>query len=609
MTDEQIELLLTVDDFAAMPSGTLQDSIWAPGNENKQYAPIKTPTAAPSGHNNETVPSGVSASQSKTSKVPLGDVCSPNKIADVLVGWKNSTRVTVATAGKQQPPAPTNDLSSVAPHLRVTGQETPLNLPPHLQPVNQSTRFNGPPQLSNLENTEDRQIPQNQAKLSSNSITVRHNETMSIPCTSGNAGPSGILQQTQHLSPSKQNEISQQSAVLPIRSSFTINGSQEDAFMSFLNNKVAAQAKTKELASRAQEVSSKFTSESTSQNKFQTSQSQSALGVTWHSHSVSRHEDFTTFLSRKEKESLSKGRRYHAASTNPAHKEAVRQPEQRTQPSTLDHEKSAGGSRVDTSTTLNRGHLMALPRNNMAIQSSKTPWAAPHQPYSSQGAFKVPRSSLEPSSTAMAKVLGQSKTSAEKAIVNQNNGNSNDIFPTSSVGWDDPSLLKLGQMHKAGELHKAIVDEFMGSVLTHSNTLPLTEGSLAISTGLAPRVESEDSLYGQVSDEGIRGKKKENVRATQGIPATEELLDFQNKWMPPPCNWEVDRPIFDISFMPKYIREDWAPGIPCGPSVTVDISAEGFRLGKLPVNGKYLGEEVIQPDSIPGEFAHHPHLI
>jgi hypothetical protein len=534
-----------------------------------------------------------------------------SKSADVLVGWKNPTRVTVATAGKQQSPAPTKDLSSVAPHLRVTGQETTLNLPSHLQPVNQSTRFNGPPQLSNLENTEDRQIPQNQAKLSSTSVSVRYNETMNIPCTSGNAGPSGILQSTQHLSRSKQNEISQQSAVLPVRSSFTINGSQEDAFMSFLNNKVAAQAKTKELTSRAQEVSSKSIAESTSQNKLHISQSQSALGVTRHPHFVGRGEDFTTFLLRKENESLTKGRRYHAASTNQAHKEALQQPEQQTQPSTLDHEKSAGGNRVDTSTSLNRGHLMALPRNNMATQSSKTPWDAPHQPHSSQGAFKVPRSSLEPSSTAMAKVLGQSKTSAEKAIVNQNNGNFNDIFPTSSLGWDDSSLQNLGQMHKAGELHKAILDEIMGSVLTNSNTLPsLTEESLAISTGLAPRVEPEDSLYGKVSDEGIRGKKKkENVRATQGIPATEELLDFQNKWMPPPCNWEVDRPIFDNSFLPKYIREDWAPGIPCGPSVTVDISAEGFRLGKLPVNGKFLGEEVIQPDSIPGKLAHHPRLI
>ena len=93
---------------------------------------------------------------------------------------------------------------------------------------------------------------------------------------------------------------------------------------------------------------------------------------------------------------------------------------------------------------------------------------------------------------------------------------------------------------------------------------------------------------------------KEAIRATQGLDASNQLLDWDKKrWAPPPCDWENDRARFDDSFIPDYIRE-WRADIPCGPSIQVDITADEFLNGKAPVSNDSLINPIEQPGSIPG---------
>jgi hypothetical protein len=219
-------------------------------------------------------------------------------------------------------------------------------------------------------------------------------------------------------------------------------------------------------------------------------------------------------------------------------------------------------------------------------------------PYINQASPSVTRGDLGVApSAAAAGNWQQGHTTTGNAGATQNKGNSNKAAVQAPHTWDDTRLLDVK------EIHKALVSEIMAYAPPNPNAARLTEESLVKNSGWAPRVRSEDSFCGKVSDSGVE-KQKEKVRAEQGIPAAKELLDWDNTWLSPAADWG-ERYVLDLSFMPNYIREDWAPFVPSGPAVTVDTTAQGFRLGKLPVNGNILGDEVIQPDSIPGEFVHY----
>jgi hypothetical protein len=133
-----------------------------------------------------------------------------------------------------------------------------------------------------------------------------------------------------------------------------------------------------------------------------------------------------------------------------------------------------------------------------------------------------------------------------------------------------------------------------------ANIPPLTQDALVTTTGFLPRDHSLN-FEDQISDDGIFVQNsKEAIRATQGLDASNQLLDWDKKrWAPPPCDWENDRARFDDSFIPDYIRE-WRADIPCGPSIQVDITADEFLNGKAPVSNDSLINPIEQPDSIPG---------
>lgn len=47
-----------------------------------------------------------------------------------------------------------------------------------------------------------------------------------------------------------------------------------------------------------------------------------------------------------------------------------------------------------------------------------------------------------------------------------------------------------------------------------------------------------------ITNSRLRSDKKESIRGTQGQDAKLELLDWENKWLPPPVVWE-DRGDYD----------------------------------------------------------------
>ncbi|EPE36122.1 Acyl-CoA N-acyltransferases (Nat) [Glarea lozoyensis ATCC 20868] len=88
----------------------------------------------------------------------------------------------------------------------------------------------------------------------------------------------------------------------------------------------------------------------------------------------------------------------------------------------------------------------------------------------------------------------------------------------------------------------------------------LTKDTLQAIDDVAPR-SSASSVAAFPSNFGDRGsdndRAKEGVRARQGRDG--ELLDWDDKMMPPPCDWERDRPKFDSSsYLSEYILE-WCP--------------------------------------------------
>lgn len=124
---------------------------------------------------------------------------------------------------------------------------------------------------------------------------------------------------------------------------------------------------------------------------------------------------------------------------------------------------------------------------------------------------------------------------------------------------------------------------------------------------LLSSTESEERID-KISDTGVEERVKENVRATQGKDAKDELLDWGGKsWLPPPIEWEDDRPGFDNGFMDRYVREDWEPMVPRGPSVAIDTKDPKFELA-VPVGTHGFDAPIDHPLTIPGKYISQPYF-
>lgn len=118
----------------------------------------------------------------------------------------------------------------------------------------------------------------------------------------------------------------------------------------------------------------------------------------------------------------------------------------------------------------------------------------------------------------------------------------------------------------------------------------------------ASQLDSDAFFDDKISNDGVEFVTKESLRATQGKSAAEELLDWDGTRLPAVCDWD-DRTAHDIGYMPKWIETEWVPRVPTGPSVMVDVTAEGFISGELPVIDCRFGEHILQPVAHRGEIS------
>jgi hypothetical protein len=534
-----------------------------------------------------------------------------------LTEWEESIRITATAPGQQHPTLANNNAPYVPPHLRGVDQNNgQFTVPPHFRSIQQSTQLNASLELRNpVQSANERpdlcslQIPQR--SKASGAVPQWHVS----PQSQGKQFPDRQtttleMQSANGSSLPKQNAHNEHPTAFPIGSPFVISSSQEDAFLAFLNEKAAADVKKLAKAKASQPVltgpASQPVPQSTSQTTIQMPPTQPEAGASRHSHfSTERTDDFLEFLLEKEK-GLRAGRKsYSAVSNSPNPKDTAKQVEYEVQVATTVRNtpnEEILFRQVPAHATSSPNNLGAFTENGIAVRTNIHAEATSHQRQDSQGSFVVPR--VDHGAYPSAAVTGDLRQQNATTVigkVNQTNGNSNDGALQAAHGWEDTHLLNVK------DIKNALLSEIMTYEPPNPDAVRLTEESLVRNTGWAPRVRSDDSFCGRISDDGVE-RQKENVRASQGMSAAEELLDWDKSWLPPPCDWEGDRYVLDLSFVPKYILEDWAPSVPCGPALTVDTSAEGFRLGRLPVNDRVLGEEVIQPDCIPGESAHHPQL-
>jgi hypothetical protein len=118
----------------------------------------------------------------------------------------------------------------------------------------------------------------------------------------------------------------------------------------------------------------------------------------------------------------------------------------------------------------------------------------------------------------------------------------------------------------------------------------------------ASQLGSDAFFDDKISNDGVEFVTKESLRATQGKSAAEELLDWDGTRLPAVCDWD-DRTAHDIGYMPKWIETEWVPCVPTGPSIMVDVTAEGFISGELPVIDGRFGAHILHPVAHRGEIS------
>ena len=313
--------------------------------------------------------------------------------------------------------------------------------------------------------------------------------------------------------------------------------------------------------------------------------------------SVENTDNFLAFLLQKKRQTNTNYKRYSAVGSVPQHSAAEPSFKQDGQSPGMGRNSPYDHTPFHTaihSVTRSQNGLATATKNDIEVQNNIPTKGV--EGSRDQGDFSVNRVEYRSfHSTPVAGNLDPQTPSAEDANASQDGGKPNNVTSKVSHGWEDTRLLS------AEDIQRALLSEIMAYNPPNPDAPRLTEESLIKKGSQAPRARSEDSFCGRISDAGLE-TRKENVRATQGRPANDELRTVGNTEHHFRVAWECDRWAPDLSYMPEYIRMDWVPYVPRGPTVAVDTSTEGFRQGRLPVYDRVLGEEVIQPDCIPGEF-------
>ncbi|TVY19377.1 hypothetical protein LARI1_G002306 [Lachnellula arida] len=172
---------------------------------------------------------------------------------------------------------------------------------------------------------------------------------------------------------------------------------------------------------------------------------------------------------------------------------------------------------------------------------------------------------------------------------------------TSSDGWGAHNSFD------AKVMHEMILQDVKDlNHIPDNDAFPLTEEAIIKATGSTPRKPQVKTLAitDVVSETGLsddhvsEDRPREGVRATQGRSAAEELLDWDGKtWIPPPVDWEDDRPGCNTLFLPAFLAE-WIGNCRKFPNRILDTAAEEFKKS-VPVKAGHFAEVIEQPDSKP----------
>ncbi|KAF7902027.1 uncharacterized protein EAF01_007325 [Botrytis porri] len=156
-------------------------------------------------------------------------------------------------------------------------------------------------------------------------------------------------------------------------------------------------------------------------------------------------------------------------------------------------------------------------------------------------------------------------------------------------------------------VHSFAPKEKKATILSNTQVNDPSDGKLMNNFNQAVSIVSSPPFWSisSFSDIGDKLKKadigtesKEGVRLSETKDANLTLCDWDGNWCTPPI-WE-ERGAFDSAYIPSYIRE-WSSNVsPVQPvTITIDISAEGFRSGEYFVNNVVLSKAPHHEPTIP----------
>ena len=137
---------------------------------------------------------------------------------------------------------------------------------------------------------------------------------------------------------------------------------------------------------------------------------------------------------------------------------------------------------------------------------------------------------------------------------------------------------------------------------TSSNTPALTNEALVLTTGFNT-VNQHNFSDDRISSAGLGKNSSDHAqdpRHTRGNDMVNQFFEWDGSRAPAPI-WEEERPSFDDSFIPEYIKE-WQKTLPSS-QFKVDINDDKFTSGVYPITNVIFVDPIDQgPDTIPGKY-------
>jgi len=176
-------------------------------------------------------------------------------------------------------------------------------------------------------------------------------------------------------------------------------------------------------------------------------------------------------------------------------------------------------------------------------------------------------------------------------------GESNPVMqknPNFDMAWNTTTTcVKVGPTNNQEAFNKLIMADLRTKDDTGSAPVPLTSQQLAIATGEVLDSRSNlNSFDDKISNAGVI---KENIRASQGIDAAGELLDFDGSRLPAPVDWDGRKP-FNNAYIAEYIKEwsqEYARARPAIDTTRLEFLEGRHPIGEHDLQAPFLHESTL----------------